>query len=112
MEKKSTTPPVYILAWLILISGVILLLVTAIANPATALFQPLAYLALFLISLGTGELFNHPQEEVRELENNYALYKVQVKKTRRRNPCSLGNIFDIVAILFFFIAAAKFFFGH
>lgn len=110
-EPASRLSTGYIFAWISLITGGVILLGVGIVQPPLQTLVPIAYFALSFIALGTGELFNHPMEETRTLKNGKSMESITVQKIRRRNSCGLGHLFDIIGILMFFIAAAKYFYG-
>lgn len=65
----------------------------------------LLFLAVSLALFGIGEVLNHPlQIERRFTEDGQA----PQLSSRRRNPCLLGNLLVIGAILFLFMAFSQF----
>ena len=104
-EKKTKTPPAFILALFNLAAGALGLLSTLLF---TGVSKGIGEISLGLILLGLGEYINNPQynapEPPPETQLNPSNYL-----SRKRNVSSLGNLLDIAGVLMLSIGAATLF---
>lgn len=104
-DSSQKTPVLFILACVLAGIGALSFCAVMAIQPAAAIFKPLFFFTLALTALGTGEILNHPKEQIFASEERGT--EEEDVWQRRRNVCGLGNLFDIVAILLFFIALGK-----
>ena len=109
MEKTSKPyPPFFIIACFFLAAGMVSLGLSFILRLEPDTFKGLLYISLALLAFGTGEIINHPKQRLMVPDPGNDAPALQIY--RRRNVCSLGNLFDIAALLLFFIGLAAFFY--
>jgi len=103
-DARNRFPPLYLAACIFLALGIAGLSTLFTLHLPAYIQKGLLYTCLGFISFGAGEMLNHPKteqlstdEENRAEPNNY----------RKRNVCSLGNLFDIGALLLFFIGLSN-----
>lgn len=79
--------------------------------PVTLSLKGLRVLGLALVFIGLGEYLNHPHQEELTLSSPD---DTELSKTRhrRRNPCGLGNLLDVLGLIAVFAALALFFFPY
>jgi len=68
-------------------------------------------LGFFCLFLGIGEILNHPLQK-RLAFNDQNNSGPHATLHRSRNPCGLGNTFDVLALICLFIALSYFFFPY
>ncbi|MGB3210279.1 MAG: hypothetical protein WBB19_06195 [Desulforhopalus sp.] len=94
-------PFLYLAAYFFFGIGVAGFICILILQPPSEILKGFLYIFLGLILFGTGEIINHPKTPIITPSQQYA------SATRhfhyKRNACSLGNLFDIGALLLFFI---------
>lgn len=103
-EKKNRLPFLYAASYFILSIGIIGLVYIFLAHLPSDIFKGLLYIFLGFIAFGAGEILNHPKTQLvtsAKDEDTSSTFSKQFH--RKRNPCSLGNLCDIGAILLFFI---------
>jgi hypothetical protein len=103
-EKKNRLPFLYATSYFILLIGTVGLVYIFLAPPPSDIFKGLLYIFLGFIAFGSGEILNHPKTKLittGKVDETYSTFSKQFH--RKRNPCSLGNLCDIGAILLFFI---------
>ncbi len=108
-ESQTRIQPLLIAAYGVFASGIILFIVLFVFSLPGYLFKTILILSISFAAFGTGELLNHPKQKLITRET------VQTNQTtyhHNRNPCILGNLFDIIALLLLFIALSAFFFPH
>lgn len=98
---SAANPAVFRLAIAMMVLGGFLLLAALILQVSHAVAKGLVLISLALLSFGIGEVLNHPKEKTKSKLDQQAI-KTITRVIRRRNTCSLGNFFLIVALLFFF----------
>jgi hypothetical protein len=95
-----------------MIFGILSILISITSLPPVTLsLKGLRVLGLALVFIGLGEYLNHPhQEELTLLSPD----DTELAKTRhrKRNPCGLGNLLDVLGLIAFFAALALFFFPY
>lgn len=94
-------PPLYFAAWAIVALGILGLGTVLLLHPSEQIHTGLLYIFSACIAFGTGEILNHPKPARLTIDKRTPPSELQ--PSRRRNPCSLGNLFDIGALLLFFI---------
>jgi hypothetical protein len=100
-ETSNRLPFLYVTSYFIFLTGVTGLIYIFFLHPPSDIFKGLLYIFLGFIAFGAGEILNHPQPP---LITTYKDNDTSSKQFhRKRNPCSLGNLFDIGALLLFFI---------
>lgn len=99
-------PPLFILACLVLGTGLAGAAGALLFHPPVSLLKPLLLMSAGCIVLGTGEMLNHPIE--RHLVAEATPDGTGVKICRSRNDCSLGNWLDIGGLLLIFVGIARF----
>jgi hypothetical protein len=103
-EKTNRLPFLYFASYLILLIGAGGLVYIFLAHPPSEIFKGLLYIFLGFIAFGAGEILNHPKAQLITTgkdDDTYSTFSKQFH--RKRNPCSLGNLCDIGALLLFFI---------
>lgn len=93
-------PPLYVAAWTIGALGIVGLGTVWAVHPAAHIYSGLLYLFFACIAFGAGEILNHPKTPL--LTTDATTSPDDAEISRRRNPCSLGNLFDIGGLLLFF----------
>jgi hypothetical protein len=110
-EEKSMNdifrkyPPLFILACLLLGTGLVGAAGTLLIQPPAPILKPLLLLSVGCTLLGTGEILNHPIE--RHLVAEAAIGCTGERICRPRNDCSLGNWLDIGGLLLIFVGIAR-----
>ncbi|GAB6191251.1 hypothetical protein JCM39068_10000 [Desulfocastanea catecholica] len=94
-------PPLYLAAWAIGALGIVGLAGVWLLHPPAHLYTGLVYLSFACIAFGAGEILNHPKPP--QLPTEATTPPADRELCRRRNPCSLGNLFDIGGLLLFFV---------
>jgi len=92
-------PPLYLAAWTIGALGIVGLGGVWVLHPPAPIYTGLIYLLFACIAFGAGEILNHPKTPL--LTTDATTSPDDVEIYRRRNPCSLGNLFDIGGLLLF-----------
>lgn len=100
-------PPLFILAWLALLTGMAGAGSALLFQPPAPMLKPLLLMSLGFIAFGAGEILNHPIERIPAAEQTASGYGLRTH--RPRNDCSLGNLLDIGALLLIFSGIARFF---
>jgi hypothetical protein len=111
MNKKYDSP-VIVLCIILMIFGILSILMSVTPlMPVTLSSKGLRVLGLALLFIGLGEYLNHPHQEELTLSSPD---DTELAKTthRRRNPCGLGNLLDVLGLIAIFAALALFFFPH
>lgn len=102
-EKEHRLPFLYTASYFILSIGVVGLVCIFLVVPSD-IFKGLLYIFLGFIAFGAGEILNHPRTQLLTTgKDNDTSSTISRLFHRKRNPCSLGNLCDIGAILLFFI---------
>lgn len=111
MESKVITGRLCFFAILV-IGGVLLAAVSVTPFPEN-LLQAIGIRALgfFCLFLGIGEILNHPLQK-RLAFNDQNNSSPHATLHRSRNPCGLGNTFDVLALICLFVALSYFFFPY
>ena len=97
---------------LMILCGVVLLFASFILPLTNNLdAKGLRAIGLSFLFFGAGELINHPPQKKRHASslnktNSETVYR------RARNPCSLGNLFDVFGLISLFVALSFFFFPY
>lgn len=94
-------PLLYLAAWTIGALGFVGLGAVWVLHPPARMLSGLLYLFFACIAFGAGEILNHPKTP--RLSTNTSTPPAATEFCRRRNPCSLGNLFDIGGLLLFFV---------
>ncbi len=103
-EKKTRLPFLHIASYFILLIGIVGLVYIFLVHPVSDIFKGLLYIFLGFIAFGAGEILNHPRPQpVTTGKDGDSSPTFSKQFHRKRNPCSLGNLFDIGALLLFFI---------
>lgn len=94
-------PPLYLAAWTIGAVGIVGLVAVWVLHPPAQIYTGLLYLFFACIAFGAGEILNHRQTP--QITTEATTSPADRELCRRRNPCSLGNLFDIGGLLLFFV---------
>jgi hypothetical protein len=106
-KKKNRLPFLYAASYFILLIGTVGLMYIFLAPPPSDIFKGLLYIFLGFIAFGAGEILNHPKTQLLTTGKDNGTYSTFSKQFhRKRNPCSLGNLFDIGSLLLFFIGVS------
>jgi hypothetical protein len=109
-EPHPQIQPLLISAYAAIVSAIIIF-VTALMFPLPEhRFKAILILSAGFATFGIGEFLNHPKQKLITRETVKASKKPRYHRTR--NPCSLGNLFDISGLLFLFTSLSYFFFPH
>lgn len=100
-DANYRLPPLYLAAWAMGALGIVGLGGVLILHPPAQIYTGLLYLFFACVAFGAGEILNHPKPA--QLTTNEITPPTDAQLTRRRNPCSLGNLFDIGGLLLFFV---------
>lgn len=100
-DTGYSLPPLYLAAWAIGALGIVGLGAVWLLHPPARLYDGLLYLFFACIAFGAGEILNHPKRPLLTTDANALPADAEI--SRRRNPCSLGNLFDIGGLLLFFV---------
>jgi hypothetical protein len=100
-ETSNRLPFLYVASYFIFLIGVSGLIYIFFLRPPPDIFKGLLYIFLGFIAFGAGEILNHPRPPLITTSMDNGTSSKQFH--RKRNPCSLGNLFDIGALLLFFI---------
>jgi len=109
-KSHTQIKPLLIFAYGAFASGGILFISAFMLTLPAHFFKATLILAASFAAIGTGEFLNHPKQKLITQETIQNKSKPQYHHSR--NPCSLGNLFDIGGLLLFFIAISSFFFPH
>ncbi len=105
--RHQQFPPLLVTAYIALIAAGIAL-TSAFACPVVRhISTGLLLLSTGFTLFGIGEILNHPKEAL------LPVGQADLETTKfhhRRNSCGLGNLCDIVSLLFFFMALSSLFF--
>ncbi len=104
VDARIRLPPLYLAACISLILGIAGLATLFVLHLPAYVRKGLIYTCLGFVSFGAGEIVNHPR--ISRLDSTED-YKEGATTERRRNVCSLGNLFDIGALLLFFIGLSN-----
>ncbi len=91
---------------LLVIAGFFIFYLSFIFGRQDLLFNGYRILAMGVIFLGVGEWLNHPLQVSLLLVNENSS-EVQKKNHHRRNPSTLGNLFEIAALILICIGISK-----
>ena len=99
--------------FLLLIAAGALMVALSFALFAADILQAKGLRAIgsFCLLLGLGEYLNHPVQKKQTFDQ---LHHSTTPTTlhRSRNPCGLGNTFDVLAVICLFLALSYFFFPY
>ena len=109
-DPRPQIQPLLISAYFAIASGIITFLTAFLLPLSGHLFMATLLLSAGFATFAVGELLNHPKQKLitRETVKN----NTSSRYHRTRNPCSLGNLFDISGLLLFFISLSYFFFPY
>jgi hypothetical protein len=97
---------------LLVMGGMLLAAVSVTPFPENILqAKGIRALGFFCLFLGIGEILNHPLQK-RLAFNDQNNSGPHATLHRSRNPCGLGNTFDVLALICLFIALSYFFFPY
>lgn len=107
-DAGTRLPPLYIAACILFGIGTLGLGAIVILQSPSYVVNGLFYIFMGFIAFGIGETLNHPKTSppATDLDNN------PKQLHRQRNSCSLGNLFDIGALLLFFGGLSTLLFPH
>ena len=100
-DANYRLPPLYLAAWAMGALGIVGLGGVWLLHPPAHLHKGLLYLFFACVAFAAGEILNHPKPA--QLTTKEITPPPDAELTRRRNPCSLGNLFDIGGVLLFFV---------
>lgn len=104
-ESSTTTPITFFIAWTIFIFGLLCTTALFFVEAAYPIVKAMALIGTALLSIGVGEILNHPKEVIFTPENDKKKSKELYR--RRRNVCGLGNLFLIIGLLLFFMGLSS-----
>ncbi len=91
---------------LLVLAGIILFVLSFLYGSQDVYFNGYRLIAVGVICLGIGEWLNHPPQVSLTLEKEDSS-ELKRKKHRKRNPSSIGNLFEIAALILFCIGISK-----
>ncbi len=91
---------------ILLFAGVLSLIWSFVTGPQNLSFNGYRLIASGIVFLGIGEWLNHPRQKALEFtsKDNEELRK---KTHYKRNPSSIGNLFEITALLLICVGISK-----
>jgi hypothetical protein len=100
-DARNRLPPLYVTACIIFGVGIAGLGCLLVLHPSSHILEGFLYIFSGCIAFGTGEILNHPKIPpfTTSEDGGTAIPRFY----RKRNSCSLGNLFDIGALLLFFV---------
>lgn len=101
VDAGYRSPPLYLAAWTMGALGIVGIGAVWLLHPPAQIYTGLIYLFFACIAFGAGEILNHPKPPLVTTETTTP--PADRELCRRRNPCSLGNLFDIGGLLLFFV---------
>lgn len=101
-------PTLFILSCIFFLVGVVCLGLSFVLQLEPNIFKGMVYISLAFLAFGTGEIINHPKQRL--INPVIGKDATAPQMYRKRNVCSLGNLFDIGALLLFFVGLAALFF--
>ncbi len=104
----SRLPPLFITACTFIGVGIVCIFGTLVLEPPSHILKGLLYISSAFLIFGLGEVLNHPKERLTTPTQENTTHTREFQ--RRRNVCSLGNLFDICALLLFFMGISAMFF--
>lgn len=111
MEKKE---PNYLIFLLLLmgITGIAAIFISMVPMElGSSSVKGIRSTGFSLLFIAIGEWLNHPlQKSIRSFDENSETAETLIH--RKRNPCSLGNVFDVFGLILIFIALSLFLFPH
>lgn len=103
-NNKNRPPFLYGASYFILLIGASGVVYIFLAHLPSDIFEGLLYIFLGFIAFGAGEILNHPKTQmITTGKDDDTSSTISKQFHRKRNPCSLGNLFDIGALLLFFV---------
>ncbi len=93
----------------LILCGLVWFILSFFLGPQEAVFSGYRLMATGVIFLGIGEWLNHPLQVSLELPSK-ASPEARRQKHRKRNPSTLGNLFEIIALLLICVGISKVFF--
>ncbi len=99
-DARNHFPPLFIIACALFGIGVVGLGSTLVLQPDSHILEGFLYIFIGCLAFGAGEILNHPKPRLLTIKDEH-LYSAHFY--RKRNPCSLGNLCDIGALILFFI---------
>lgn len=105
-HASNRLPSLYIFACILLGIGVIGTGVIFAMKFHSHISEGLRYIFVGFILFGFGEILNHQKTTIPSASSGIQ------EGYRRRNVCSLGNLFDIGALLLFFVGISTLLFPH
>jgi hypothetical protein len=109
-EPHPQIQPLLISAYAAVVSGIIIFVTALIFPLPEHRFKAILILSAGFATFGIGEFLNHPKQKLITRES--VKTSKRLRYHRNRNPCSLGNLFDISGLLLLFISLSYFFFPH
>jgi len=109
-ESHTRSRHLLLAAYIAIASGTIIFIAAFVIALPEHLFKGTLILSASFTTFGTGEYLNHPKQKL--ITQETVKTNKKPKYHRNRNPCSLGNLFDIGGLLLLFIAFSSFFFSY
>jgi len=109
-ESHSQFQPLLIAAYAAFASGITIFIAAFMLTLPEHVFKAVLILSASLAVFATGEFLNHPKQKLITPETVRTNQKP--KYHHNRNPCSLGNLFDIGGLILLFVALSAFLFPH
>ncbi len=91
---------------ILVLAGIVLFVLSFIHGPQDVYFNGYRLIATGVIFLGVGEWLNHPPQVSLTLDTEDSS-EAQRKKHRKRNPSSIGNLFEIAALILICVGISK-----
>ncbi len=108
-DASTRFPPLFIIACTIFGAGVTGLGCILEVQPTSRIFEGFLYIFIGCIAFGTGEILNHPKTVLLAPKDDRV---DSAHFYRKRNPCSLGNLCDIGALLLLFTGLSVLLYPH
>jgi len=102
-------PAMFLAACTFFCSGIFAALASLLLLSEASLRKGFLLLSISLLCLGAGELLNHPKQ--RSLQTGESGAGPGYSNYRTRNPCGLGNLLIILAVLLLFGGASVLLYG-
>ncbi len=91
---------------ILVVAGIVLFILSFSHGPQDVFFNGYRLIAAGVLFLGIGEWLNHPPQVSLSLEAQDSP-EAQRKKHRKRNPSSIGNLFEIAALILICVGISK-----
>ena len=111
MEKKESNYMIFLFL-LMAVGGIAVIAFSLFPMHLGSAFEKgLRAIGFSLLFIAIGEWLNHPVQKSKSAIDESSDTALTIIH-RRRNPCGLGNVFDVFGLILVFIALSLFFFPH